>query len=201
MANDKTLTDLPTLLQDNDFRDLLLDGVEKKKREKVEYGTLLETWSQYKRVARTDQWINWVEPILNRVTPMLSDPRIRPILTKPVGDLKLREVIQQKKIFFLRIPQGQLNQNADLLGSLVVTGVKQAALSLSMESSKQNPVALYLDNFDSFIEKETVEAITQETRKFQIGIVGATKTLQHLPDEYRNQVDHQYGLLDLLLSG
>lgn len=189
MANNKTLIDLPTLLQDNDFRDILLEGVEKKKKERTEYTTLIETWGQYKRLARTDQWINWVEPILNRVTPMLSDPRIRPILTKPVGDLRLHDLIVNKQVLLVRIPQGQLDQNGNLLGSLLVTGLKQAALSLAVhEPDKQQPCALYLDEMNNFIEKETIEALTQETDKFKIGFVGCCKTLQHLPEDFRNQI-------------
>ncbi|HNB23810.1 MAG TPA: type IV secretory system conjugative DNA transfer family protein, partial [Candidatus Melainabacteria bacterium] len=189
MANNKTLIDLPTLLQDNDFRDILLEGIEKKKKERTEYTTLIETWGQYKRLARTDQWINWVEPILNRVTPMLSDPRIRPILTKPVGDLRLKDLIINKQVLLVRIPQGQLDQNANLLGSLLVTGLKQAALGLSIhDHDKQQPCALYLDEMNNFIEKETIEALTQETDKFKIGFVGCCKTLQHLPEDFRNQI-------------
>jgi hypothetical protein len=189
MVNGKTLTDLPALLNDNDFRDVLLESVEKKKKEKAEYITLLDTWGQYKRLARTDQWINWVEPILNRVGPMLSDARIRAILTKPVGDIKLRKLIENKQILIVKVAKGQLDQNANLLGSLIVTGVKQAALSLANDKSdKQNPVALYLDEFDNFIEKETIETITSETDKFRIGFIGCIKTLQHLPEDFRNQV-------------
>jgi hypothetical protein len=187
MANGKTLTDLPTLLQDNDFRDILLENIERKKKEKTEYGTLLETWGQYKKLARTDQWITWVEPILNRVGPMLSDPRIRPILTQAEGQIKLTKVIQEKQILLVKIKKGHLDQNANLLGSLIVTGLKQAAMSLSGQQ-KQKPVALYLDEFDNFIEKETFESITSETDKFQIGLVGALRTLQHLPEDFRNNL-------------
>jgi hypothetical protein len=187
MANGKTLTDLPTLLQDNDFRDILLENVEKKKRDKVEYGTLLDTWGQYKRLARTDQWITWVEPILNRVGPMLSDPRIRPILTKANSEIRMSQVIKEKKILLVKIAKGQLDENANLLGSLIVTGLKQAAMSLNSDSEEQ-PSALYLDEFDDFIEKETLEAITTETDRFQIGFVGSIKTLQHLPEDFRNQL-------------
>lgn len=187
MANGKTLTDLPTLLQDNDFRDILLENVERKKREKVEYSTLLESWAQYKKLARTDQWITWVEPLLNRVTPMLGDPRIRPILTNPVSDIKLTQVIKQKKILLVKVARGQLDENANLLGSLIVTGLKQAAMSLSSDG-EELPSALYLDEFDDFIEKETLESITTETDRFQIGFVGAIKTLQHLPEDFRNQL-------------
>jgi hypothetical protein len=187
MANGKTLTDLPTLLQDNDFRDILLENVEKKKRDKVEYGTLLDTWGQYKRLARTDQWITWVEPILNRVGPMLSDPRIRPILTKANSEIRMSQVIKEKKILLVKIAKGQLDENANLLGSLIVTGLKQAAMALNSDSEEQ-PSALYLDEFDDFIEKETLEAITTETDRFQIGFVGSIKTLQHLPEDFRNQL-------------
>lgn len=187
MANGKTLTDLPTLLQDNDFRDILLENIERKKKEKTEYITLLDTWGQYKKLARTDQWINWVEPILNRVGPMLSDPRIRPILTQAEGQIKLTKVIQEKQILLVKIKKGHLDQNANLLGSLIVTGLKQAAMSLSGQQ-KQKPVALYLDEFDNFIEKETFESICSETDKFQIGLVGALRTLQHLPEDFRNNL-------------
>jgi len=160
MANNKTLTDLPNLLNDNDFRDVLLENVERKKEERIEFSTLLDQWGRYKKLARTDQWITWVEPILNRVNPMLSNPRIRAILTKPEGGLQILDLINEKKILLVKIPQGEFGQDANLLGSLIVSGVKQAALTLSSSGgSKQNPVALYLDNFDSFIEKETVENI------------------------------------------
>ncbi len=196
MANNKTLLDLPTLLQDNDFRDILLEGVERKRNERTEYTTLIDSWGQYKKLARSDQWITWVEPILNRVTPMLSDPRIRPILTKPVSDLRLHDLIVEKQVLLVRIPQGQLDQNGNLLGSLIVTGLKQAALSLSnYDEDRQQPVALYLDEMNNFIEKETIEALTQETDKFQIGFVGCCKTLQHLPEDFRNQIIINVGTL------
>jgi len=82
------------------------------------------------------------------------------------------------------------------LGSLLVTGLKQAALSLSIhESDKQKPCALYLDEMNNFIEKETIEALTQETDKFQIGFVGCCKTLQHLPEDFRNQIIINVGTL------
>jgi hypothetical protein len=195
MVNGKTLTDLPVLLSDNDFRDVLLDSVEKRKEERMEFITLLETWNQYKRLARTDQWINWVEPILNRVTPMLSDPRIRTILTKPTGGLNLREVIKQGKTLLVKVPHGHLDQNADLLGSLIVTGLKQAALSLSNSGSQSHPCALYLDEFDNFIEKDTFDALTHETQKFQVGLTCAVKTLQNLPEDFRNQISINVGTI------
>ena len=54
IANGKTLTDLPSLLNDNDFRDVMLESIEKRKTEKAEYITLLDTW---------DSTRNWQEQI------------------------------------------------------------------------------------------------------------------------------------------
>ncbi len=196
MANHKTLLDLPTLLQDNDFRDILLEKIEQKRKEKVEYATLLETWGQYKRLARTEQWINWYEPILNRVGPTLINQRLRPILTQPTGDINLKQIIAEKKILIVKIPKGQLHEDANLLGALIVTGMKQAAIALCTDGQISDRTAvMYLDEFDHFIEKETLDAITTETKKFQLGFIGATKTLQHLPEDWRNQIEANIGTM------
>lgn len=196
IGNNKTLIDLPTLLNENDFRDVLLENIEKKKNQRIEFATLLDQWGRYKKLARTDQWITWVEPILNRINPMLSNPRIRSILTKPEGDLDLMDIVTKKKILLVRIPQGDFGQDANLLGSLIVSGVKQTCLTLSAVGNKpHSPVALYLDNFDSFIEKNTIEAITSETKKFKIGLIAVTKSLQHLPEDFRNQLIINIGTL------
>ena len=197
IGNGKTLIDLPTLLNENDFRDVLLENIEKKKNQRVEFATLLDQWGRYKKLARTDQWITWVEPILNRINPMLSNPRIRSILTKPQGDLDIMDIVTKKKILLVRIPQGDFGQDANLLGSLIVSGVKQACLTLSTTGKKaeHHPVSLYLDCFDNFIEKNTIEAITSETKKFKIGLIAVTKSLQHLPEDFRNQLIINIGTL------
>lgn len=189
MANGRTLVDLPTLLQDNDFRDIMLERVERLKDERSEYLTLLEAWANYKKLARTDQWINWVEPILNRVTPVLSDPRIRPILTAPHSELSLERVVEDKKILIVKLPQGELDQNASLLGSLIVTGVQQAAITLKRKKkSVSRRVSLYLDDLDTFVEQDTLENLAQEFRRYQISVTGTLKTLQHLQEDYRNKL-------------
>lgn len=196
MANNKTLTDLPVLLSDNDFRDVLLERIEQLKTKRSEFITLVDAWTNYKRLARTDQWITWIEPILNRVQPMLSDPRIRSILTKEKSELDLKKIISDKKVLIVKIPQGQLDKNGNLLGSLMVAGVKQAALSLCARSKhKRRPCSLYLDEFESFIEKETFDAITTETRKLQIGFCGASKTLQTMPEDFRNKIIINCGIM------
>ncbi len=97
-------------MQDNDFRDVLLEQAEKRRKEKAEYGPLLDSWSNYKKMARTEQWINWVEPILNRVQRTLSDPRVRPVLTSNAEGINLQQIITEKKILIVNIPKGELHE-------------------------------------------------------------------------------------------
>jgi len=178
MANGKTLADLVTLLTDNDFRDILLEEVERNRAERPEYISVLETWAQYKKLARTNQWIVWVEPILNRVIPTLSDPRIRPILTNAQRDLNFVELILSKKILLVKLPQRHLNANAVLLGSLIITSLKQVASYLGSTMSDRNrSVALYIDGFENLISNETIQLITDNTSQFELGLIASTRKL------------------------
>ncbi len=193
MATDRTLLDLTRLLQDNDFRDILLDTVIRERVTHPEYDSLIEAWDQYKKLARTDSWITWVEPILNRVGQPLGDPRIRPIFAQSEHQLNLTRVITEKKILLVRIPQGQLDQNANLLGSLLVTGLRRAAGDIRESGKEVTPTALYLDEFDNLIEKDTLANITAEAANTKIGFVGSTKTLQQFPEELKTQLGIKIG--------
>lgn len=195
IANDRKLDELPSLLQDNNFRDILLEAVEKRRSECTEYGALLEAWTQYKKLARTEQWIDWVEPILNRIGPVLSDMRIRTLITEPEVEINFRDVIRERKVVLVKLPQSDFGQNANLFGSLIVTGVQQAALAI-YNGSAPHPTALYLDEFDKFIEKETLKSITSETQTLQIGLIGVGKTLQRIPEDYRSGIVINMGIIN-----
>lgn len=198
IINGLTLIDLPAVLLDSDFRELLLSRVDGQKEERPDFVPLLETWSHYKRLADSDQWLRWVELILNRVGPMLSDTRTRSLLTQRRSKLNLTEIIRERKILFVKIPQGQLEHSADLLGSMIITGLKRAALTLSQnEDTARTPCALYIDQFEDFVDWETVVSITSETKKFQIGFIGSSRTLQTLPPVPRNRIVRNVGTIAL----
>lgn len=196
MLNGRTLVDLPNLLQDNDFRDLMLEKIEQHKEQKTEYIVISDTWQQYKKLARTEQWITWVEPILNRIGPTLGDSRVRRIIHKPISSLNLKNVIEEKKILIVRTPRGELDKSCNLIGSLLVTGLQKAALSLyKKQPTNQKPVAIYLEELDSFIEKDTLEKITNQSQRHQIGCVGSLKTIQHLPEDFKSCLTVNMGLI------
>jgi hypothetical protein len=196
MLNDRTLEDLPVLLADNDFRDVLLEKVEKELSGK--WKTLFDAWSNYKRLARTEQWLNWIEPILNRVQPLLSDQRIARLLTDKNNSLDLSEVLAKKKILLVRVPEGQLEKGGNLLGSLIVTGIRQAGLANFEKTQEASfPCSLYLDEMNNFLDAEAFEAICSDLRKVQIGIHATLKSLQDLSEEFRNRVLLNFGTMAL----
>lgn len=194
MLNDRTLEDLPVLLSDNDFRDVLLEKVEKDLV--CEWKTLIDAWSNYKRLARSEQWIN--EPILNRVQPLLSDQRISRLLNSKDNCVDLSNLLVGKGILLVRVPEGQLEKGGNLLGSLIVTGLRQAGLAhFERTGESGNPCSLYLDEMNNFIDAESFEAICSGLRKVRIGIHGTLKSLQDLNEEFRNRVLLNLGAMAL----
>lgn len=200
MLNERTLADLPALLSDNDFRDLMLQKVERDHAQ--EWKTLLDAWSNYKRLARSESWINWIEPILNRVQPLLADPRLSRLLSDRENSVDLDAVLREKQILFVRVPEGQLQKGGNLLGSLIVTGLRQAALEQYEEDRRHaHPCSLYLDELNSFLDVELFDGIYSETRKLQLGIIGTLKTLQDLPEDFRNRAILSFGTIALFAIG
>lgn len=193
-ANNCTLADLPRLLQDNDYRDILLDRIEKMKHERAEYPMLLESWSQYKKLARTDQWITWVEPILNRLTPSLGDSRIRPLLSNSAPPLDLEALIKEGKILLVRLPKGQLHEAGHLFASLLITCLKHTATLLGAKRSAE-PVALYIDEFENVLALETIESLAQESGRAKIGLITVARTLQGVPEEFRQKMTLSFGTI------
>lgn len=200
ILNKRLLSDLPLLLSDNDFRDLMLQQVEREHPQ--ESKTLLEAWYNYKKLARSEQWINWIEPILNRVQPLLSEPRLSRLLTEREHAVDLDEVLTNNGVLLVRVPEGQLHKGGNLLGSLVVTGVRQAAIEqYENEGSESNPCSIFVDELNNFFDAELFDAITSETRKLQIGIIGTLKTMQDLPEEFRNRASLSVGAMALFSVG
>jgi len=196
MLNERSLEHLPALLSDNDYRDVLLEKIEKEHAR--EWKTLLDAWSNYKRLARTEQWINWIEPILNRVQPLLSDQRISRLLNEKDNCLDLSQLLAEKRILLVRVPEGQLEKGGNLLGSLIITGLRQAGLlHFERTGDSGTPCSLYVDELNNFIDADCFEAICSDLRKVQIGIHATLKTLHDLNEEFRNKVLLNFGTMAL----
>lgn len=193
-VNGRSLGDLPTLLTDNDERDLLLQTVEARKSECAELLMISESWSRYRKLARSEHWLDWVEPILNRLQPVLGDPKLSAIIASGKHDVDFRSVLENQGIVIVKLPRARFGDHAALVGALVVGCVQNAALSLSDEDDAcQHPASLYLDDFSSFIDKDMFQLVGNDTRRYGLGLICSTRSLQEIPEDYRNHVVNNVG--------
>ncbi|MGH9550495.1 MAG: type IV secretory system conjugative DNA transfer family protein, partial [Terriglobales bacterium] len=191
-----TLAHLPTLLLDADYRDLLLHNLAAQKSTRTEHRTLLEIWAQYKRLADAPQWITWIEPILTRITPLLSDGRVLSLLNSRTSTLDLHDVICNRRILLIKLPQAQLDHSGDLLAALMIASLKRAAVSLSSsDDTALQPCTLYADELDNLIGWEGLSSFLNEARKYQIGFTGSARSIQALPQLRRSHLLNLFGTI------
>lgn len=118
-------------------------------------------------------------PVLTRLSSFLRRRSVRQLVCHRESSLDFREVMDSKKILLVRMGTGSLGEdNAHLLGSLIVAKLHQASLSRqNVRASDRHPFHLYMDEFQHFITP-SLEAILSGGRKH-----GLALTLVHQETE------------------
>lgn len=90
-----------------------------------------------------------IAPIQNKVGAFLADPRVKKILLGGERDIRLREIMDKKKILLVNLGKGALgDDSAQLLGALLVSSFALAAYSrIDTPEEKRGDFMLYLDEF------------------------------------------------------
>jgi hypothetical protein len=174
-----TLTDLPRFLIDEDFRFNVL--------ERVTHPIAKRYFKRFNSLApRTRE--EWMESTLNKVNAFLSDDRIREIFSFQKSSFSLREIMDNKKILFIKLDRGRLKQNADLLGSLLMTKIRMAAFSRSdVPKEKRIPFYLYIDEFQNFATKTFIDTLS-EARKYGLSLIMAHQNLSQVPKDLQDSI-------------
>ena len=107
-----------------------------------------------------------ITPLLNKVGQLVSTNLIRNIIGQPVNTFNIRTIMDEQKILLVKLNKGLLGEeNAQLLGAMMITKIQQAALERAdTEESKRNPFYLYCDEFQYFAT-DTFAEILSEARK------------------------------------
>ena len=167
----RVLTDLIPLLVRLSFRaELVQKSVEK--QVKAYFRERFDQWSEaMQAVAR--------EPILNKVTAFTSDPAIRHLVGQSKSSFEPIEALDRGYWIILRLPKGQLGDNAETLAALVLTKFKNAIFG----RRSKNLFTIYADELQSLVSSaSTFETLLSEARKFSVSIVTANQHLQqHSP--------------------
>lgn len=122
-----------------------------------------------------------IAPIQNKVGAFLADPKLRRILTRADGTIKLRQIMDEGRVLLVNLSQGKLGADSSaLFGGLLVTSLGSAAFSRAyMEPSARRPFHVFVDEFQSFTTLALANMLS-ELRKFGVGMVLAHQYLDQL---------------------
>ena len=140
VANELTLIELPKLLTDPAFRSRLL--------RQVEDPELVAFWRErYEKWGRDTPVM--IESVLNKVTAFTFNPQLRLILGASENHLNFRQIMDDGKVLLVDLGRCDA-ETRRLLGSLIVTGMEQAARSRKNVQGTGNPSTSVSTSFKTF---------------------------------------------------
>jgi predicted DNA-binding transcriptional regulator AlpA len=164
-----TLLDLRHFLLDKEFRARFLESVQDD--EVVYY------WQREFPLLKGSPQAS----ILTRLNTFLRPKTIRYMVAQREDRLSLRRIMDDKKILLAKLSHGAIGEeNAYLLGSLLVARIAQAAMSRQDEdASRRVPFFLYMDEFQHFMTP-SIAAILSGARKYGLGLVLSHQEIRQL---------------------
>jgi hypothetical protein len=130
-----------------------------------------------------------VAPVLNKVGAFTANPLIRNVVGQPKSSLNLRQIMDEGKILIVNLSQGLVGEdNANVLGALMVTKIQLAAMSrANVALADRRPFYLYVDEFQNFAT-DTFAVILSEARKYGLYLTVANQYIAQMPDTVREAV-------------
>jgi len=130
-----------------------------------------------------------VAPILNKVGAFTANPLVRNIIGQPKSSFNVRQIMDERKILIVNLSRGLVGEdNAALLGSLLVTKVQMAAMSRAdIAGEQRTPFYLYVDEFQNFAT-DSFATILSEARKYGLNLTVANQYTAQMMQEVKDAV-------------
>lgn len=166
----QTLANLPTYLTDKEYRSSCLISVTD--------SVVLDFWNSFEAMSPKEKR-EQISSTLNKALMLIADTRVRKMLSQTVPSFELADVVTDK-IFFARLPQGQLSKSrVAVLGNVLLSLIHQACLA----RDNAVPFHIFIDEVHLFapsIVKEMLSGI----RKFGVEL--------YLSHQYIDQLDRDF---------
>ena len=130
-----------------------------------------------------------VAPILNKVGAFTANPLVRNIIGQPKSSFNIRRIMDEHKILIVNLSRGLVGEdNAALLGALLVTKVQMAAMSRAdIAGEQRTPFYLYVDEFQNFAT-DSFATILSEARKYGLNLTVANQYTAQMMQEVKDAV-------------
>ncbi|MBL8031817.1 MAG: TraM recognition domain-containing protein, partial [Candidatus Doudnabacteria bacterium] len=143
----------------------------------------------------TDEFANYdpkwlkeaISPIQNKVGQFLSSAIIRNIVGQPKSTIDLRQIMDERKILLMDLSKGKVGEeNAALLGAMIITKIQLAAMSrVDMVEADRPDFYLYVDEFQNFAT-ESFATILSEARKYHLSLIMGHQYIGQLTPDKSN---------------
>lgn len=179
IENHLTLAELPRFLTDKKYREPLLEEMRDEEITAV-FHDRLDRWGKEQPLI--------LESILNKVSAFTLNPTLRRILGQKENALNFRQIMDEGRVLLVDLGRCD-GETRRLLGSLIVTGIEQAALTRKDEPARtRRPFYFYIDEFQDFSANEgsalTLAQILSESRKFGLHLTLAHQTLGQMDNTH-----------------
>ena len=184
-----TLLDLLGLLTDEVIRERMVAKI----RDDVVRSFWINEFAGWNNQYRTEA----VSSVTNKIMPFLTNRHLRAITAgNSKASLDFREMMDREQILVINISRGRLGQdNATLLGSLLLTSLEQAALSRAdIPEEERSDHALYLDEFQTLTTPSTAIMLS-ESRKYRLSLTLSHQLTHQLDEDTWHSVVGNCGML------
>lgn len=137
--------------------------------------------------------------IQNKIGQFISNPLVRNLIGQPQSSFDVRKLMDERKLLIVNLSKGRVGEdNANLIGSMLITKMYLAAMSrsdLSEKDMEQLPnFYFFVDEFQSFAN-ESFADILSEARKYKMNLTIAHQYITQMTEEVRDAVFGNVGTL------
>lgn len=143
-----------------------------------------------------------VAPIQNKVGQFLSSALIRNIVGQVRSSIDIRDIMDKKKILIMNLSKGRIGEdNAELLGAMMITKIQLAAMSrVNIPEKDREDFYLYVDEFQNFAT-ESFANILSEARKYRLNLIMGHQYIEQLDEKVAAAVFGNVGTLVVFRVG
>lgn len=138
------------------------------------------------------RWSEASGALINKVGQFSTNPIVRNIIGQTKSTFDFRKAMDERKIIIINLSKGQIGeQNAPLLGAMLITKIYLAAMSRAELSAhvidKMAPFYFYVDEFQNFAN-DSFANILSEARKYKLCLTVANQYIAQMDETIRDAV-------------
>ena len=137
--------------------------------------------------------------IQNKIGQFTANPLIRNIIGQEKSAFDIREIMDTQKILLINLSKGRIGeQNANLLGGMLITKIYLAAMSRAQVGAQKLErlpnFFFFVDEFQNFAN-ESFADILSEARKYKLNLTIAHQYVAQMEEEVRDAVIGNVGTM------